>query len=237
MNELYNSLLELQSLDREITQAESDLQNLEPQIQEADAPLRELQQEIETLRSKLGDMRLQTSKLETAATNKRERLKQYEARLDRIRNAREEAAARTEMDLVRRAIDADEHEALDLMEQTRRTDLKADDLDRQLTRLRTEIEPKKQELVETLQLAEGRLTQLRERRTHHAQHMEPTSLRLYERVRGNRNRVALAPLTADGACGNCFNVIPIQEQSEVRRATTLKRCEACGVILYPDSNG
>jgi predicted nucleic acid-binding Zn-ribbon protein len=236
MNELYASLLELQSLDREITNAETNLQNLEPQIQEADAPLRELQREIETLRSKLAEMRQQTTKLESAATNKRERLKQYEARLDRIRNAREEAAARTEMDLVKRAIDADEHEALDLMEQTRRTDLKADDLDRQLTRLRSEIEPKKQELVETRRAAEETLAQLRNRRSHHAQKMEANSLRLYERVRGNRNRAALAPLTADGACGNCFNVIPIQEQSEVRRAATLKRCEACGVILYPDSN-
>lgn len=236
MNELYSSLLELQTIDREIAQAEADLQKLDPQIQEAEAPLRGLQQEIDSLRSRLVDMRAQTSKLEVAASNKRDRLKQYETRLERVRNAREEAAARTEMDLVKRAIDADEDEALELLEQSRRTDLKADDLDKHLGKLRGEVEPKKQELLEARQRARDFFERLRAQRSGHAQHMDQNALRLYERVRGTRGRAALAPLASDGACGNCFNIIPVQEQSEVRRATILKRCEACGVILYPHSD-
>jgi predicted nucleic acid-binding Zn-ribbon protein len=35
----------------------------------------------------------------------------------------------------------------------------------------------------------------------------------------------------DGACGNCFSVIPLQLQNEVRRGGAMVRCEACGVIL------
>jgi predicted nucleic acid-binding Zn-ribbon protein len=236
MNELYSSLLELQSIDREIAQAEADLQKIEPQIHEAEAPVRGLQQEIEGLRTRLTEMRQQAGKLEQAANNKRDRLKQYEARLDRVRNAREEAAARAEMDLVRRAIDADEQEALELLEQSRRTDLKTDDLDRQLTKLRGEFEPRKLALSESLQAARQRLAAMRERRSNHSQRIDQTAVRLYERVRGTRGRAALAPLTPDGACGNCFNIIPLQEQSEIRRAATLKRCEACGVILYPSGD-
>ncbi|MGH7467261.1 MAG: zinc ribbon domain-containing protein [Longimicrobiales bacterium] len=236
MNELYATLLELQSIDREIAQAQADLQKLQPQIQEAEAPLRTLQQEIETLRGRMVDMRNQSSKLELAANNKRERLKQYEARLDRIRNAREEAAAHTEMDLVRRAIDADEQEALELMEQTRRTDLKTDDLDRQLTKLRSEFEPRKQEWLAAHERAQEQLALLQQRRVNHVQRVDQNAVRIYDRVRGSRGRAALAPLKRDGACGSCFNIIPVQEQLEVRRAATLKRCEACGVILYPDDN-
>jgi predicted nucleic acid-binding Zn-ribbon protein len=44
--------------------------------------------------------------------------------------------------------------------------------------------------------------------------------------------MVLAPLTSEGACGNCFNVLPVQEQTEVRRGESLRRCEGCGVILY-----
>ena len=233
MNQLYSSLLELQTIDREIGQAETDLQKIEPQLHEIDTPARNLQQEIEQLRSRVGDMRQQSAKLETAANNKRERLKVYETRMERIRNAREEAAARAEMDLVKRAIDADEQEALELMEQTRRSDLKADDLDKQLTKLRSEVEPRKKELIESSQRAAEDLNQLKNRRTNHIQQMDQTAVRIYERVRGTRGRAALAPLKSDGACGNCFNVIPVQEQSEIRRAAGLQRCEACGVILYP----
>jgi predicted nucleic acid-binding Zn-ribbon protein len=57
---------------------------------------------------------------------------------------------------------------------------------------------------------------------------------MYERVRGGRTRLVVAPLTAEGACGNCFNILPIQQQSEIRRVDSLIRCEQCGVILYPD---
>jgi predicted nucleic acid-binding Zn-ribbon protein len=39
-------------------------------------------------------------------------------------------------------------------------------------------------------------------------------------------------MTPEGACGHCFNTLPLQEQSEIRSGSTLHRCEACGVILY-----
>jgi predicted nucleic acid-binding Zn-ribbon protein len=44
--------------------------------------------------------------------------------------------------------------------------------------------------------------------------------------------MVVAPLTDEGACGHCFNILPLQEQSEIRRGDKLRRCEACGVILY-----
>jgi hypothetical protein len=47
-----------------------------------------------------------------------------------------------------------------------------------------------------------------------------------------KSRLSLAPLTDEGACGNCFNILPVQEQAEVRRGESLHRCEGCGVILY-----
>lgn len=234
MNDLYSELLELQKLDLEIEQNEASLLQFDPQIEEVEEPVNALQLEVENSRRRLADMRIQVHKLEGAANNKRDRLRTYETRLERVRNAREEAAVRTEMDLVRRATEADEQEALELMEQTRRTDMKLDDMEKQLTRLRGEVEPRKQELINARSEAQTKLAQLRDRRSNHASRIDPSSLRLYDRVRSGKRRSALAPLKADGACGNCFNIIPIQEQSEIRRANSLKRCEACGVILYPE---
>jgi uncharacterized protein len=234
MKQLYTSLLELQSMDRQILEAETTLQQFDPQIAQTEQPLKTLQTEVETTRTRLGEMRQQSAKLEKAANSKRERLKTYESRLERVRNAREEAAVRAEMDLVRRAVDADEQEALEVMEQTRRTDLKLDEMEKQLTKLRTEIEPKKAELTRARAEAEHKLTVLRDQRRAHVGSIDPAAARTYDRVRGTRNRAALAALKADGACGNCFNIVPLQEQSEIRGGTALRRCEACGVILYPE---
>ncbi len=234
MKQLYESLLELQSMDRQITEAETTLQQFDPQISQIEAPLKTLQNDVDSSRTRLTEMRQQTEKLEKAANSKRERLKTYEARLERVRNAREEAAVRTEMDLVRRAIDADEQEALEFMEQSRRLDMKLDEMEKQLGKLRSEVEPKKAEMIAARASAEHKLTQLRDERSQHLGRIDPNAARTYDRVRGTRNRAALAALKADGACGNCFNIVPLQEQSEIRGGLVLRRCEACGVILYPE---
>ena len=48
--------------------------------------------------------------------------------------------------------------------------------------------------------------------------------------------VAVSDLTEDGACGNCFCVVPLQLQHEVRHTEAMIRCEGCGVILTPPSD-
>ncbi len=47
--------------------------------------------------------------------------------------------------------------------------------------------------------------------------------------------MALAELTQDGACGNCYNMVPLQIQNQIRHTDRMIRCEGCGVILTPES--
>lgn len=232
MDDLRSALLTLQELDLQIAQARSRLEEYGPQIAEVDRPVSTLETDIANTRTRLDDLRSQIRRLESAAEQKRSRLKQYEARLERVRNPREEAAARTEMDLVRRAIEADETEALEMMEQATRTDLKLDDLEKNLAKAKAEIAPRKEALIGERAQVEAELTVLVDKRENHAIRLDKPSLRLYERVRGGRASVVMVAMTPEGACGHCFNILPLQEQSEIKSGTTLRRCEACGVILY-----
>jgi len=232
MEDLTTSLLNLQGLDNEIDEARGRFEQFEPQIREVDGPSTSLETEITTTRTRLEDLRREIRRLETAAGQKRQRLHVYEERMSRIRNLREEAASRAEMDLIRRAADADDTEALGLMEQATRTDLKLDDLEKLLLKARAELAPKREELVKARNDAAANIEVLKDRRENHALRIDKAALRLYERLRKGKTTMVLAPLTAEGACGHCFNILPLQEQSEVRNADTLRRCEACGVILY-----
>ena len=72
-----------------------------------------------------------------------------------------------------------------------------------------------------------------DRRTQLCARAEAQQERGRRTVTGGKRKTALAPLTAHGACGNCFNVLPLQEQSEIRSGKSLRRCEGCGIILYP----
>jgi predicted nucleic acid-binding Zn-ribbon protein len=232
MEDLKEALLTLQDLDTEITRARTKLEEFEPQLKEVDEPVARLNAEIEATRKRLNDYRTEIKRLEAAATQKRETLGKYEERLSRVRTSREEGAARAEMDLVRRAADADDAEALQLMEQATRTDLKLDDMLKQLEKLNAEMAPRRDELLAAKREADEQIDVLNDKRKNHAVRLDPPMLRLYETVRRGRARMVVAPLTEEGACGHCFNTLPLQEQSEIRRGDTLRRCEACGVILY-----
>ncbi len=232
MREVYKALLELQELDEQIDRAEVALAEFSPRLETLEAPVAGYEREIASVRERLADMRSEVKRLEKAADQKRERLRNYEERLNRVRNVREETAARTELDLIRHAVDADDQEALELGEQATRAELRLDELEKQLSSAREAIAPQKEELLAARATSEAKLGGFRKSRDKSARKLTPDQQRLYDRTRAGKRKRVLAQLTHDGACGQCYNVLPIQQQSEVRQARALVRCEACGVILY-----
>jgi len=232
MEALHASLLTLQELDDEIARTEARLEEFGPKLEELEAPLAGFTDEVEGTRLRLQELRQDVSRLERAAEQNKARLQVYEERLMRVRNVREEAAARAEMDLVRRALEADVAELQQQSEQATRTDLRLDEMNLQLASLKEEAGPQRKQLEAERREVEDALAVLKDRRENHALRLDTPARRLYERVRTGRTRRVLAPLTEEGACGNCFNVLPLQEQADVRRGQSLRRCEVCGVILY-----
>ncbi len=232
MEPLHIALLSLQELDQEMSRAELALRDYDPQLAEIDSPIASMERDLESTKTRLTEMRAQVIKLEKAAETKRERLRSVEARMEKVRNEREQMAVHLEMDLVRKAADADDAETLQVMDQVTRADLKQEELDRNLAKLREEATPRRDSVMEARKAAEDALAILRDKRDNMATRLDPKSRRLYDQVRKGKSTVALAEMTAEGACGHCFNVLPLQEQSEVRRGLTLHRCEACGVILF-----
>lgn len=235
MEEIYQSLLALQELDGEILEAERKVSSFEPELAKIHAPAEALSHEVDEARKHLDELREKIRRLERGAAEKRDLLKRYEERLDRVRTSREEAAAQTEIDLIRGAAEADENEALELMDQALRAELKVDELERKLGEARAEIEPRRQELEALRSAANDELMILKDRRNNHALRLNPESVQLYDWIRRGKTGVAITGLTPDGACGHCYGVVPIQRRTEIEQGTTLVRCEECGVILHPCS--
>lgn len=234
MEETYEALLELQQLDEQMALAREQVERFDPELEELEAPVAAAQQEVDAVRKRLEEMKAEERRLERGANDKRAQLRKYEDRLSRVRTTREAEAARAEIDLIRGALEADEDDALSLIDQIRRTELKLDEMEEKLERARAEMAPKREELMKGRQEAMTQLSVLEDRRRNKMVRLNPNAASLYERIRGGKTRVALARLTPDGACGHCFSVVPIQEQNEIRRRQALHRCEACGVILYAE---
>lgn len=226
-----SALRELQRIDQEIQDARDQVASFAPQLEEVEQPALALESEVSTTRGRLQEMRLEERRLEVTSQEKRNRASKLEERLNQVRNVREESAVRAELDMVRRAMESDEQEALSLLDQIRKLELRLAEQESALEQARAEVEPRRNELVEMRAEAERSLAEAQARRKEFAAEVDDRELRIYESIRGGGRRLAVSTLTADGACGNCFSVVPLQVQNEIRHGASLIRCEACGVIL------
>ena len=225
------SLRELQKLDDRIREIRKEIGAFDERLAEVEEPTLGLEAELSQLRERLAQMRLDARRLERDADDKRARVDKMEARLTRVSNLREEAAVKTELDLIVKAIMADEQEALHLIDQIGRSELAEEELADRTAEARSEVGPQQKTLLDSREVFLGQLDDLNARRQEVLDGVDPQQRRVYEAFHQSDRTVVVATLLEDGACGHCFGVVPLQIQNELRQDKSLIRCEACGVIL------
>lgn len=225
------ALKELQKLDTRIQEARTRIRDFDPRFEEVEEPVLVLEGELGTLRKRSQEMKLEERRLELSIEEKRERLKKLDERLGTVRNLREEAAVSAELEMVKRALQSDEQEAFTLLDQLRKSEERIADVESAFQEARELVEPRREALLAERSEVEQELETLRTERERSAADIDEAQLRTYEAIRGRNGRRAVAELTDDGACGNCYGMVPLQVQNEIRHGATLIRCEACGVIL------
>ena len=221
----------LQQIDEQIEQARTKIDGFEPLLEEVDKQAAELEKEVTVTRARLLEMKVDERRLDLSAEERRTRIRKLEERLSQVRNVREEAAVTAELDLVRRALEGDEQEAFTVIDQLRKLEERLDEQEAAVTEARDQVAPRRQELVDERKGLDQALNKMKSQRDAFTEQMSSGELRVYESIRGKGNRRAVSRLTPDGACGHCFNMVPLQLRNEIRHGSSMIRCEACGVIL------
>ena len=230
-------LKELQKLDIRINESKQRIVAFDPLFEEVEEPALILERDLGTTTKRLQELKLEERRLELSTLEKRERQKRLEERLGSVRNLREEAAVSAELEMVKRAFQNDEHEALTLIDQLRKTDERAAELELAFAEATGVVEPKRNELLEKRAAAEQELEDMRERRKGFVAGMDPAELKVYDAIRSGGRSIAVSPLTHDGACGHCFGMVPLQRRNEIAHSEGIIRCEGCGVILTAPDEG
>jgi len=224
-------LLELQTMDRKTREIRDRIDSYDPMLEEVEAPALRLADDVGVTENRVRDLRLEERRLRLAAEEKRTRVHRLEERLNLVRTVREEAAVQAELGLLRRAVDQEEQEVVNLLDQISRFEERLEDQRARLEEARAAVGPRRDELVAERELALAEAAALEKRREEFAAAIDPRYLRAYDHLAQGGRRVAVASMTDDGACGACFSVIPLQLQNEIRTRAPLVRCEACGVIV------
>lgn len=225
------ALRELQRLDKQIRDSERRAEAFLPELEDVDGPALQLEEEANATRTRLQEMRLDERRHELSAEEKRNRTRILQDRLNLVRNVREEAAVTAELEMVRRTLDDEEQDALTLLDQIQKLEIRLAEQEAKVAEARADVEPRRQELVRARDTVLAEITEFKAKRDDFSRAVDPHQLSLYQGIRGRSGRQAVSELTDDGACGHCFSMMPLQVQNEVRHGAELVRCEACGVIL------
>ena len=229
------SLKDLQDLDQEIAAVRLTSEGFEPLLEEVDAPVLRLEQEVEALEKRLADIKLEENRIELTIEERRVRAAKLQGRMEAVRNVREEAAVHAELEMVRRALASEEQEALSLLDQIKRLEERHEEQEAAYREALAEVEPRRKTLVQEQAETESKLETLQADRDAFAAGIDSGERRIYDSIMAGARDVALAELTQDGACGNCYNIVPLQIQNRIRHTEEMIRCEGCGVILTPES--
>ena len=218
-------------MDSRIRQTRDRIDAYGPLLEEVEAPALQLAEEVGVTEGRVRDLRLEEHRLRLAAEEKAIRVQRLEERLKLVRTVREEAAVQAELGLVRRALDQEEQEVVNLLDQILRLEERLAEQQSALERARTAVDPRRDELLAERELARSEAASLERSREGIAATIDSRYLRVYDHLARAGRRRAVAPMTEDGACGSCFSVIPLQLQNEIRTRAPLIRCEACGLIV------
>ena len=225
------ALKELQTLDMQVVEAQKAIHAFDPKFEAVEQPALALESESERTRARLKEMELGESRLELSVQEKKTRQLRLDERVGSARNLREEAAVTSELEMVKRALQSDEQEALALLDQIQKMKERLIEVDEGLAAAKAEFEPAMAALVTARDEAKATLESLNGDREGYVADMHPGELKLYDAIRRGGRTIAVSEITEDGACGHCFGVVPLQFQNEILHGTALIRCESCGVIL------
>lgn len=224
-------LLKLQTMDRRIRETRDRIESYDPMLEKVEAPALRLAEHVKLSEDRVRDLQLEERRLRLAAEEKRGRLQRLEERLNLVTTVAQEAAVQAELGLVRRALDQEETEVVNLLDQISRFEERLDGQRSELEAARSAVGPRREELLAERETAVAAATSLQAEREEFASAIEPRYLQAYDHLAQGGRRVAVAPMTDDGACSSCFSVIPLQLQNEIRTRAPLIRCEGCGVIV------
>ncbi len=231
---ILQQLLDLHKVDQEILSARRELERwagelaaMEEDVETQGSDLAKVETELERLRSEL-------RREERAVDEKRDVLGRLRGRVDTVQNERQYSAATLEFDLVRQDVRTAEDRLLEKMQAIEELENRHQELAASLEEASSAAVPRKEEMVGRREALEEELAVRKDRRDNLALRLDGEALALYHRIRTGRSEVALAPLTDEGDCGNCYTAVTIQQQMEIKGLSTLVCCEGCGVILYPE---
>jgi predicted nucleic acid-binding Zn-ribbon protein len=239
MDDLRDLLL-LQEIDEDIKQRNQVCRSIPLEIEGLRIELENIGREREENQDKLKELKVKEREKEGKIEDFTTECNKYEAQQHEAKTNIVYSALSKEISTVKKEIRLVEEEVINLMTEIESLEEEIALQDKDFQQHEEEYKAQEKALLERKGEEEEQLEVLRARRSDVAFRVPGDLLKRYQRVRDNKEGLAVVRLK-DSMCKGCFATVPIQTINEIRHNDDLKSCENCGRIIYyiedDDGNG
>ena len=224
-------LVSLQNIDLQLRERTDAIDARRREIAELDGMLAEQRQVLEGVRAERADLESRRRDIEGSLQDEEAKMKDRRMRLNRIRNEKEAAAVRREIEVAKEGTGQLEEGLMGLFEQLDGVNAREKELADAFTALETKRAAEKTRTdAEIAELSSG-LEESRAQRETLAVQLDANLRRQYETILSRRKGQAVVEIRG-GNCVGCHMRIAPQLANEIHRNTRVITCPSCHRILY-----
>lgn len=225
-------LFRLQQIDSQIDRGSIRMNEIQNALND-NTRLRKAQTQLERIEKSHEEVNQSLHKIETEVQAQRLKIEQNEAALygGKVRNPKELQDLHQESSALKRYLTVLEDRQLEemlILDEVQESQNKANDY---LEKIRIEMAEQNTKLEKEQVALQKVLDQQAVQRQVAVKGISPEDMKLYERLRIQRNGVAVARVS-DNACSACGSTLSASLLQSSRSPNRISRCDTCGRILY-----
>jgi len=225
-------LLDLQSKDAAVAEAEKRLRDLDGESAALDQAIQKARDALDAARRAAAEGARRRDEIEARVDSYRTLQDRRVQRLETVRNPKDASTLMAELDLARSVIAKEETDWVRAAEAVTTLERKVSEEENKVDAADLEQAPERARLAERRHLLEAERDAAVLAREASAEQIDKPLRTRYDRLRRSRARDVVVPLVG-GTCGACHTSVPLNRRSQIRSGAILDGCEGCGAILYP----
>lgn len=232
-NPVISRLLDLQEMDQEIGELQSQLNQYPTIWEEVKSGLREKSKKLETLRAEETARHEERKKIEQDLRLCSERLKQYQSQSMLVKTSKEMQANQAQIDSLKKTIQRLEERGVELLDSEPEFRERLEAAGKQLAADKAEAREERERIRGQVAEKKSRIEATQKERDSLAEKIDDASLQDYERVRARWPENPVVPVR-NGSCSGCnFAMLP-NKLISVHKNDEIVHCDNCGRILSHD---
>ncbi|OYD16297.1 hypothetical protein CH330_03195 [candidate division WOR-3 bacterium JGI_Cruoil_03_51_56] len=225
-----------------LQETDTDLKTLRARMEEIPGRIERLKHEAEQAKTNLSkthqaiiDHKKQYKLAEVELKSAEEKVSSYSVQLYSAKTNEQYKAFLKEIENQKKLKMKVEDRMIMLMEEAEALEHSRQTAEKESARLETDTARKVKSLEAEKEELEQVTAERESQRAELAKLLPSNIIKLYERIRKNKNGLAVVTAT-NNRCNGCLNPIPPQRMLEIERQNRIYTCEACGRILVPDQD-